>query len=206
MQATRRPHDPTKVCRTEVSAFSWQLAWSCVVAMLLLGCGTVASAQEAVWNAVRSGAVVLFRHADAPGVGDPQGFKLDDCATQRNLGPAGREQARKLGERLRAQGVRPARVLTSQWCRARDTAELAFPGQAEASPAFNSFFDDRARDTAQTAEARALLLAWRGPGALVVFTHQVNISALSGITAQSGEGVVLQRQGDALLVTGRIAP
>ncbi len=174
--------------------------------MLMLTGSAWASAQDAGWNALRDGAVVLFRHADAPGVGDPPGFQLGDCRTQRNLGPAGRDQARRLGERLRAQGVRPARVLTSQWCRARDTAELAFPGQAETSPAFNSFFDDRARDAAQTAEARALLLAWRGPGALVVFTHQVNISALSGITTQSGEGVVLQRQGDTLGVAGRITP
>lgn len=202
MQACR----PVKEHHTDALASRRRFARGCVVAVLLLGCGAVASAQEAVWDAVRSGAVVLFRHADAPGVGDPPGFKLADCSTQRNLGPAGREQARKLGERLRAQGVRPARVLTSQWCRARDTAELAFPGLAEASPVFNSFFDDRARDAAQTAEARALLLAWRGPGPLLVFTHQVNISALSGITTQSGEGVILQRRDDSLVVTGRITP
>lgn len=169
--------------------------------------GSAAGASEPPGQTqVANGAVVLFRHADAPGVGDPPGFKLGDCSTQRNLGATGREQARKLGERLRAQGVRPARVLTSQWCRARETAELAFPGQAEASPAFNSIFDERARSATQTAEARALLLGWRGPGVLMVFTHQVNINALSGVTTQSGEGVVLQRQGESMVVTGRIAP
>lgn len=84
------------------------------------------------------------------------------------------------------------------------TAELAFPGRVVAEPAFDSFFADRSTGPAQTAAARALLLAWNGPGALVVSTHQVNITALTGIVPVSGEGVVLRREGDALVLLGRI--
>ncbi|MFN0164057.1 MAG: histidine phosphatase family protein, partial [Burkholderiales bacterium] len=85
------------------------------------------SAATPVEQALRSGGVVLLiRHASAPGTGDPPGFRLDDCATQRNLSDAGRFEARALGERLKKLGVTNAEVLTSQWCRCRETARLAF--------------------------------------------------------------------------------
>jgi hypothetical protein len=87
-----------------------------------------------------------------------------------------------------------------------ETAELAFPGRVVAEPAFNSFFADRSTAPAQTAAARAILLRWNGTGALVVSTHQVNITALTGIVPAQGEGVVLQREGDALVMVGRIRP
>jgi phosphohistidine phosphatase SixA len=166
-----------------------------------------AVASEAVaWDALRQGAIVLFRHANAPGVGDPAGFRLNDCTRQRNLDEAGRRQATRIGEAFRAQAVTVGRVLTSQWCRARETAELAFPAQKQDQPVFNSFFDDRSTGPAQTAAARPILINWRGPGALVVSTHQVNITALTGIVPASGEGVVLKVDGSALTVVGRIKP
>ena len=157
-----------------------------------------------VWDALRRGAVALFRHANAPGTGDPPGFRLNDCTTQRNLGAAGHAQAVALGARFRAERVPVARVLTSQWCRAIDTAERAFPGQGSADPIFNSFFDDRTQSPAQTEAARSLIAAWRDPGALVIVTHQVNITALTGIVPADGEGVVLQPEGAAFAIIGRI--
>lgn len=162
--------------------------------------------EAAAWAALRSGGIVLFRHAHAPGGGDPPGMRLGDCATQRNLDADGRAQARRIGAAFLAQDVTPGRVLSSQWCRARDTAELAFPGRAESAPAFNSFFDDRARGPEQTAAAREILLAWRGPGALVVATHHINIVGLTGIAPQSGEGIVLANAGGTLSVVGRVRP
>ncbi len=157
------------------------------------------------WAPVRAGAIVLFRHTTAPGIGDPANFRLGDCATQRNLDATGRAEAVRLGDAFRAHGIRVDTVLSSQWCRTRETAELAFPGSVRDEPIFNSFFANTADDPKQTAAARALLSAWRGPGPLVVVTHQVNITALTGFVPASGEGVVVERDGSSLKVVGRIA-
>lgn len=162
--------------------------------------------EPAAWAALRDGAIVILRHANAPGGGDPSGFKLGDCSTQRNLDGAGREQARRIGERLRHERVTVGAVWASRWCRTRETAELLQAGAVRDAPAFNSYFADRSREVAQTAAAREALLAWRGPGALVVVTHQVNIAALTGVFAASGEGVVLRRQGALLEPIGRLLP
>lgn len=161
------------------------------------------------WQTLKApGAIVLFRHALAPGGGDPAGFVVGDCSTQRNLSDEGRQQAQRIGEVLRRNGVRVTGVWHSAWCRTRDTAQLAFPDLAAPAlrpePVFNSFFNDRNEEPAQTAAARRLLVGWRGPGTLVVVTHQVNITALTGIVPQSGEGVILQRKGTALVVAGRL--
>lgn len=172
---------------------------------LVLGCAAGPAQTGAAWNALRNGDVVLFRHAEAPGIGDPPGMRLDDCGTQRNLDDTGRRQARRIGERFRARGIAVSAVVTSEWCRARDTAALAFPAiKARADSAFNSLFFDRSREREQTERARALLLAWRGPGMLVVTTHQANVSALTGIATASGEGVVMRAQRGALTVVGTL--
>lgn len=173
-------------------------------------CGALAQAQpatdEAAWAALQDGAIVLFRHANAPGGGDPSGLKIGDCSTQRNLDDAGRDQARRIGERFRERRVPVGAVWTSQWCRTRDTAALAFPGRPRDEPKFNSFFGDAVRRETQTAQAKALLSRWRGPGVLVVTTHQVNITALTGVYPGSGEGVVLRPKGDGVEVVGRLPP
>ena len=83
---------------------------------------------------------------------------------------------------------------------------LAFPGQVRREPSLNSFFDDRSQKAAQTNAAKAILVGWRGPGALVAVTHQVNIEALTGIAPAPGEGVVLKSERDELEVIGRIRP
>jgi phosphohistidine phosphatase SixA len=162
--------------------------------------------EAAAWAALRDGAIVLFRHAQAPGVGDPPGLTLGDCSTQRNLDAGGREHSRRMGQRLKREAVPVGAVWASQWCRTRQTAELAALGPVREMPAFNSFFGDRGDEPAQTAAARSLLLGWRGPGTLVVVTHQVNISALTGQGTASGEGVVLRPQDGALQFVGRIRP
>jgi phosphohistidine phosphatase SixA len=159
--------------------------------------GSLAAAADPWSELAKPGAIVLFRHATAPGVGDPPHFKLGDCGTQRNLDEQGRAEARKLGEEFRKRKIQVGSVLSSQWCRTRDTAQLAFGAQVRDEPAFNSFFrlSSDARD-AQTAKARELLAKWRGPGVLVVVTHQVNIQALTGAGAASAEGVVVRPGAD----------
>jgi phosphohistidine phosphatase SixA len=163
-----------------------------------------AQADEAGWAALRQpGAVALIRHARAPGTGDPPGFRPGDCATQRNLSEEGRAQARRLGEALRTRGIVVGRVLSSEWCRARDTAMLAF-GAAEAFPALNSFFADRTDEPEQSDAARAAIGAWRGDGVLMMVTHQVNITALTGISPREGEIVVVRGRDGRVVVEGRI--
>lgn len=151
-----------------------------------------ALASEPHWSGLEDGGIVLFRHALAPGTGDPEGFAINDCSTQRNLNDRGREQAREIGAAFRARGIRVGKVLTSQWCRCRDTAELAFPGKVTEEPVFNSFFETRSAGPDQTRAAMSLLADWSGPGALVVVTHQVNITALIGVVPASGEGIVIR--------------
>ncbi|HYW55455.1 MAG TPA: histidine phosphatase family protein [Polaromonas sp.] len=94
----------------------------------VLGAAFLASsafAADAWSESTQPGAIVLFRHATAPGVGDPAEFKLNVCATQRNLDDKGRAEARKLGEQFRSRKIAVGAVLTSQWCRTRETARLA---------------------------------------------------------------------------------
>ena len=161
---------------------------------LLVATLMTASAAHAdpVADAIRSGGVaLLIRHASAPGTGDPETFKVDDCSTQRNLSPEGREEARRIGARLKKLGLAPAEVLTSQWCRCRDTAQLAFGGGRD-WPMLNSFLRDRDSAPRQT---RAVLerIAKLKPGdqPLVLVTHQLIVTAVTGIYPQSGEVVVV---------------
>ena len=177
---------------------------------LLLSITGVAFAQTvddgtAAWTALRNGGIALIRHATAPGTGDPAGFALGRCETQRNLDAVGRAEAVRIGAAFRAQGVAVGRVLASQWCRTRETADLAFPSRVSAEPIFNSFYDNAANDPRQTAAASTLLRAWKGPGAMVVVTHQVNITALTGVFPASGEVIVVVPDGDRLKLVGRIA-
>lgn len=184
--------------------------WRALCAALLLAAGSApAQAQTqppglSGWDALTDGSIVLFRHANAPGVGDPDHFRLNDCSTQRNLDALGRAQSRGLGAQFRQRKIAVGQVLTSQWCRTRETAQLAFPGKPVDAPAFNSFFSDRSSSEAQTAQALQTLTRWRGPGVLVVVTHQVNIAALTQISPSSAEGIVVRPQGQGLQVLGSV--
>ena len=163
--------------------------------LLVLSVAAIAPAgtaeEEAAWAALRRGAIALVRHADAPGTGDPPGWRLDDCATQRNLSAAGRADAQALGSALRAQRVPIAHVLSSPWCRCLDTARLMDVGPVQTEPAFSNAFVLSDRRDELTAGGRAVLRRWRGPGTLVDVTHGSNIMALTGRNPASGEAVVV---------------
>ena len=176
---------------------------------LIASVGSVAgvAADEAAWNELRgSGAVLVLRHAaTVPGIGDPPGFRLDDCASQRNLSAEGREQAAAIGRSLREQGVSVVRVESSRWCRCLETARLAFPQlQVQPLAALDSFFADRAAGPAQTSVLRNRVRDWQGPGVLVLVSHQVNITALTGQAVAAGEGVVLRPEADGFRVVGSV--
>jgi phosphohistidine phosphatase SixA len=181
----------------------------CAFLLVFTAMAAGAQAPDAWAEAARPGAIVLFRHATAPGVGDPPGMKIGDCSTQRNLDDTGRAEARRIGEQFRSRGIAVGAVVSSQWCRTRDTARLAFGAdRVRDEPAFNSFFGQAqgGRDD-QTARAREVLTRWKGPGTLVVVTHQVNITALTGLSSASAHGVVLRAQPDGTLkVAGTVSP
>ena len=186
---------------------------SCIVLFLLLSAGPLAAGEDsaAVWDKLREGGrVALVRHGEAPGgVGDPPGFRLDDCATQRNLSDQGRAEARSLGERLRAERIAVGKLMSSQWCRCRETAALLDVGPVEPAPTFDNAFVLRARVAELTAGARSVIAAWKGPGVLVVVTHGANIHALVGIQPAEAELVVVEPDAAAaakLRVLGRIPP
>jgi broad specificity phosphatase PhoE len=141
------------------------------------------------------GHVLLMRHAEAPGVGDPPGFRIGDCRTQRNLSAAGREQARAAGRWLRSQGLQRAQVWSSPWCRCLDTARLLDYGEVTVEPSLSSFFGNYERGPQQREALQAFVARLQGgpPGpAPVLVTHQVVISAYAGGSASSAEMVLVR--------------
>ncbi|HPV61730.1 MAG TPA: histidine phosphatase family protein [Thauera aminoaromatica] len=179
---------------------------ACLGLLLPIAAACAETDEAALWAALRDGGhVALMRHAIAPGVGDPAGFRLDDCTTQRKLSAQGRAQARAIGERFRANGIATAAVFSSQWCRCLDTARELALGEVVAFPGLNSFFADRGEEARHTAAVRALIgERARSPLPLVLVTHQVNITALTGVFPASGEIIVLRVDGDTPSVAGRI--
>lgn len=179
-----------------------------LVCLLWLSALPAATADEALWAALRDGGhVALMRHALAPGGGDPEGFRVDDCSTQRNLSDAGREQARATGARFRAHGIERAVVHSSRWCRCLETARLLGLGPVTPFAALDSLFSDRSLEPARSAAVRALIRAHvHAAPPLVLVTHQANITPLSAVYPGSGEIVVLRVDGGEITVAGRIAP
>lgn len=162
----------------------------------LLWAATLAAPPPADPDLSAPGLALMLRHARAPGTGDPPGFDLADCATQRNLDAEGRAQARRMGERLRAAGVAEARVFTSEWCRCRETATLLGLGEPEPLPALNSFFAAPREREARMQELARFLAGLPVDGGLVVLvTHQVTITELAGVYPASGDGVILRLDG-----------
>ena len=152
-----------------------------------------ASEAAGVWQSLQqNGHVALLRHAIAPGTGDPPEFTLRDCTTQRNLSATGRRQAAAIGERFRENGIPVAQIFSSQWCRCLGTARLLELGPVLELPLLNSFFRHFERRQPQTAELKAWLAAQDLAGPTVLVTHQVNITALTGVYPASGELVVIE--------------
>jgi phosphohistidine phosphatase SixA len=142
-----------------------------------------------------NGAVALIRHGDAPGgTGDPPGFNLNDCSTQRNLSGKGKQQAVRMGQRLKAERVRIGKVLSSPWCRCMDTAKLLGLGRVEVADTFSNASVLQGRSAALASGARQIIGSWRGPGALLVVTHGVNIAALTGVRPAQGEMVIVKAE------------
>lgn len=161
---------------------------------------------DALWQRLRgNGVIVLMRHATTtPGIGDPPGFELGKCATQRNLSAAGRDDARAIGAAFRHHNIVPGAVWSSRWCRCLETARLAFDG-VKPEPTLDSMFNvDEASGAARVRDLYNRLEEWRGMGPLVLVTHDVNIRALTGEYVAQGEMVLTVLRDGRLEVIGRL--
>lgn len=176
-----------------------------VLFLLILTTPTFADT-EAAWAALRAGtAVALMRHADAPGIGDPAGYRLEDCSTQRNLSERGKAQAAAVGALFRSNHIAIATIISSPWCRCLETARLMEVGPVSVDPAFsNAFVLTDQRDELKR-RGSAVISAWKS-GNLLVVTHGSNIAALSGLQLAPAEILVVEPGAIPPRVVGRISP
>jgi phosphohistidine phosphatase SixA len=171
-------------------------------------CASAASllSEEAATSLLKRGGVtLLLRHGQTePGLGDPPGFRLDDCSTQRNLSSAGREALRDMAARNAQRGIVFERVFTSAWCRCRDTAKLlATDGRTVSEwPALNSQFAGNPVDASAGAQVITRVRSVPPSERWLMVTHQVNITALTGVVPSMGEAVLVTRAASGLKVLG----
>ena len=173
----------------------------------LLGLGvSPAQASEALWTLLKGGGqVVLIRHTiTTPGVGDPPGMRLDDCSTQRNLTDEGRGHAKRIGEVFRERAIPVGRVLSSPWCRCVETAKISF-GKSEVSEPLGNLFGRPENRAKQVEQMKALASARPKSGNVVLVSHGSTIAALTGISPDTGEMVIVTPQGGGkFAVAGRL--
>lgn len=170
--------------------------------LLLVLCVTClqasAAGNEQFWALLgQGGNIVLIRHAQTvPGIGDPPGFVIGDCRTQRNLSDEGRADAARIGEEFRRRSIPVSDVLSSRWCRCIDTAKIAF-GKVRTARMLDSMFNDREQSSENKLRELYVFLARRpaGAGNLVLVTHAQNISALTGESVASGEMLLVRLDG-----------
>ena len=180
------------------------------LALVLLTFPAAARASEPLWTLLKGGGqAVLVRHAiTTPGVGDPPDMRLDDCASQRNLTDAGRAHARRVGEAFRARGIVVDRLLTSPWCRCIETARLAWGTarlSAEVWTPLGNLYGRAERQAEQVREMRALVGERHAGGNLVLVSHGSTISALTGVSPDPAELVIVTPQGGGRFsVAGRL--
>ncbi len=176
---------------------------------LLVGLGirpATAQDQAAAWSLLRRpGHAVFMRHSEAPGYADPPGLNLDDCSTQRNLVDSGRAHARRTGEAFRRNGIAFQRVLTSPWCRCKETARLAIGQDAEVFAPLSNLVGRPQHTAEQVAALKTYLASLDGNSRVLFVTHGIVINALTGISPASGEMVIVKLgpSGD-VVVAGRL--
>lgn len=189
------------------------VSWASVVLITLCTAIPAVSAQSLLepteaHRLLRNGGVaLLLRHGQTEsGIGDPPGFKLDNCASQRNLSAAGRAELRDMASRLSAAQVGFARTFTSLWCRCRETAQLltVAPGVVEDWAPLNSQFSGNAVVDSANAQVVTKIRQIPATQSWLLVTHQVNITATTGVVPAPGEGVLVQRSGAGIKVLGRV--
>jgi broad specificity phosphatase PhoE len=166
------------------------------IAIALTSMTADADAQADPWALLKQpGHVVFMRHSDAPGsggYGDPPGFRLEDCATQRNLSDEGRAHARRTAEALRKHGIAFDRVLSSPWCRCKETALLATGKEAEPFAALSNLVGRSENRDSQVAALKAYLASLDDRTRVLFVTHGIVVNALAGVNLASGEMAILK--------------
>ena len=153
--------------------------------------------------------ILLMRHADAPGFGDPPGYVISQCSSQRNLGEYGKRQAKAIGTWLTSQGIQKADVFSSPWCRCLDTATLLNKGPVKIEPSLASFFDDMSLEKRQTKELEQFIkseLAKQSKAPLILVTHHVNIEAYTGKVLGVGDMILVKINKDGKHLSHTIYP
>jgi len=167
-------------------------------------------AEAAIADDLKDGQhVLLIRHADAPGYGDPAGYVISQCSTQRNLGDYGKKQAKAIGSWLNKQGIDKAQMISSPWCRCSDTAQLMDLGPVKIEPSLGSFFDDMSLEKKQTKELEQLIkgeLDKQAKVPVILVTHHVNIRAYMGKNVSQGDMVLVKVNKNGEYVSHTIYP
>jgi phosphohistidine phosphatase SixA len=183
--------------------------------LILLSCllsQNVYANELAIWDRLQGtnpkGYVLLLRHTLAPGVGDPENFKLNDCSTQRNLSSVGREDAKAVGDWLKRREIKVARVESSRWCRAKQTAQLLDIGRVRLNSNLDSLFESADPAKAiQTVRVKRQIVDWRDKsGLLVLVGHFINIGAVTGVGVDSGEGVLVKADSKGKITVVGLTP
>ena len=154
-----------------------------------------------LWAEAKEGdRIILIRHALAPGGGDPPGFKINDCKTQRNLNKVGIEQSKAIGKLFKKNKIPVDKVLSSQWCRCKDTAKYAFKNYFEFSALNSTFQSSFAKnEPKQLKQLRTFINNWDGNGGnLVLITHYSIITAITNAVPSSGEIVITDKKFNVL--------
>ena len=165
------------------------------VAFLFLLWSNPAYSDEKIINSLKEGGKLIFiRHAIAPGNGDPTEFKIDDCSTQRNLNQSGIDQSKIIGLFFNENKMKIDKVLSSEWCRCKDTAEIAFKNFKTFKP-LNSFYDPRFADNEkkQIKDLKKFIKEWDSDKNIIFVTHYVVILSIFNIGVSSGEIVVADK-------------
>ena len=153
-------------------------------------------ADDKILNSLQEGNKIIFiRHAIAPGNGDPDNFNIKDCSSQRNLDNNGIKQSKKIGLFFKNNKIKVDKVLSSEWCRCKDTAKYAFKNY-ETFEALNSFYDERfaKNETKQINDLKQYIKNWDSDKNLVFVTHYVVISSILNIGTSSGEIIVSDKK------------
>ena len=163
-----------------------------LIIFLILTNGIKADTEfEVLKNLKNGGNLIFIRHAYAPGVGDPDNFDINDCSTQRNLSEDGRKQAKNIGNYFKENQIPVDKVISSEWCRCKETAEIAF-GKFETNNFLNSFFSEKfsKNKKKQIKNLKKYINEWDGNKNLVFVTHYVVISEALNYAPSSGEIVI----------------
>ena len=199
--------------RNNLSSVKKRIQHSVILALLTCFLTQSVFANElAIWDKLQGtnpkGYVLLLRHTLAPGVADPENFKLDDCTTQRNLSQVGRDDAKSVGQWLKRLDIKIARVESSRWCRAKETAQLLDIGKVRLNSNLDSLLQSKDPVKAiQTVRVKKQIVDYRNKsGLLVLVGHYINIGAVTGVGVESGEGVLVKADGKGVIKVVGLTP